>query len=204
MTCDVGDDRGPQTAPLLRGRGWGDGDCVVIVPYDVQWPERFAQLARDMRSALKAVALRIDHIGSTSIPGLAAKPVIDIQISVPDFEPLDAFRIPLEGLGYVFHPKNPELTKRYFREPPGQPRTHIHVRRAGGFDEQSALLFRDFLRLHADVAAQYEALKTELARRYRTERGAYTNAKQPFIWKVTAQANLWAQQTGWQPGPSDA
>ena len=96
------------------------------------------------------------------------------------------------------------MTKRYFREPPGQPRTHIHVRRAGSLDEQLALLFRDFLRLHADVAAQYGALKMELARLYRTEREAYTDAKQPFIWQVFAQADLWAQQVGWQPGPSDA
>ena len=112
--------------------------------------------------------------------------------------------MPIEHLGYVFHPENPELTKRYFREPPGQPRTHIHVRRAGSFDQQLALLFRDFLRLHADVAAHYAALKTELAQHYRTDRDAYTEAKQPFIWQVIAQADIWAQRIGWQPGPSDA
>jgi GrpB-like predicted nucleotidyltransferase (UPF0157 family) len=178
-------------------------DPIVIVPYDARWPERFAQLAKDLRSALGEVALRIDHIGSTSIPSLVAKPVIDIQISVANFEPLDAFRIPLERLGYVFHPENRELTKRYFREPPVHSRTHIHVRRAGSFGEQLALLFRDFLRLHPDVAAQYGACKTELALQYRTEREAYTGAKSPFIWQVIAQADLWAQQAGWRPGPSD-
>lgn len=181
-----------------------DLDPIVIVPYDTQWPERFAHLAKELRTALGEVALRIDHIGSTSIPSLAAKPVIDIQIAVADFEPLAAFRVPIEHLGYVFHPENPELTKRYFREPPGQPRTHIHVRRAGSFDQQLALLFRDFLRLHADVAAHYAALKTELAQHYRTDRDAYTEAKQPFIWQVIAQADIWAQCIGWQPGPSDA
>ena len=179
-------------------------DPVVIVPYDVHWPERFVRVAKDLRTALGEVALRIDHIGSTSILGLAAKPVIDIQISVADFEPLDTFRLPLEQLGYVFHPENPELTKRYFREPPGQNRTHIQVRRAGSFDQQLVLLFRDFLRLHSEVAAQYATLKTELAQRYLTDRRAYSDGKHSFIWQVIAQADIWAQRIGWQPGPSDA
>jgi GrpB-like predicted nucleotidyltransferase (UPF0157 family) len=98
------------------------------------------------------VALRIDHIGSTAVPGLAAKPIVDIQISVPAFEPLDAFRVPLVQLGYVFRADNQERTKRYFREPPGDRRTHIHVRRAGSFSEQLALLFRDFMRTHPEWA----------------------------------------------------
>jgi GrpB-like predicted nucleotidyltransferase (UPF0157 family) len=78
------------------------GDPVWISPYDVTWPERFAQLAQPLRQALGPVAWRIDHIGSTAVAGLAAKPVIDIQISVADFEPLDAYRLPLERLGYIF------------------------------------------------------------------------------------------------------
>ena len=177
---------------------------IVIVPYDDQWPQLFMQLAMDLRQALGEVAVRIDHIGSTSIPGLAAKPVIDIQIAVADFEPLDAFRLPLERLGYVFRAENPELTKRYFRESPGQRRTHLHVRRNGSFSQQFALLFRDFLRVRPDLAAQYAALKIKLARQYRDDRIAYTDAKSPFIWQVVAQADLWAQSVGWQPGPSDA
>lgn len=183
-----------------------EGDPVWIAPYNAAWPDRFQLLALPLRNALGSVALRIDHIGSTSIPQLAAKPVIDIQISVADFEPLDAYRLPLERLGYVFHTDNPELTKRFFRETPGEPRVHIHVRRAGSFSEQLALLFRDYVRTHPDVASQYAQLKIGLARQYfRVEdRDAYTEAKSPFIWKVVAQADEWAQQIGWIPGPSDA
>ena len=182
------------------------GDPIWIVPYDDRWPHQFQQLAMPMRQALGPVALRIDHIGSTSILQLAAKPVIDIQISVADFEPLDAYRIPLESLGYIFHPENPELTKRYFREAPGQRRIHIHVRRAGSFSEQFALLFRDYLRTHPNMAARYAELKVKLAQQYNRveDREAYTEAKGPFIWSVIAQADDWAQQTGWFPGPSDA
>ncbi|HVB62404.1 MAG TPA: GrpB family protein [Ktedonobacteraceae bacterium] len=182
------------------------GDPVWIVPYDESWPQQFQQLAQSMRAALGPVALRIDHIGSTSIPQLAAKPVIDIQISVADFEPLNAFRVPLESLGYVFRAENPELTKRYFREPPGERRAHIHVRRAGSFSQQLALLFRDYVRAHPDVAAEYAQLKIGLARRYNRpeDREAYTDAKDPFIWQILSQADKWAQQIGWVAGPSDA
>src|SRR4051812_6753759 len=109
---------------------------IEIVPHDPAWPQRFARLGVELRGALGDVALRIDHIGSTAVPGLAAKPVLDIQISVAFFEPLDAFRTPLERLGHAYRTNNTERTKRYFREPPGSPRTHIHVRRAGSFSEQ--------------------------------------------------------------------
>jgi GrpB-like predicted nucleotidyltransferase (UPF0157 family) len=180
------------------------GDLIRVIPYDPAWPTMFARQAAELREALDAVALRIDHIGSTAIPQLAAKSVIDVQISVADFEPLDAYRGPLERLGYVFRADNPDRTKRYFREPPGQRRTHIHVRRADSFGEQVALLFRDFMRVHADVAAEYADLKIKLAERNRGDRTAYTDAKGPFIWSVIAQADAWAQRTGWMPGPSDA
>lgn len=182
------------------------GDPVRIVPYDANWPELFQRLAYQLREALGSVALRIDHIGSTSVPQMAAKPVIDIQISVADFDPLVVYQIPLEQLGYIFRADNPELTKRYFRETPGQRRVHIHVRRAGSFSEQLVLLFRDYLRVHSDVALQYAQLKIDLARHhsYIEDHIAYTEAKDPFIWKVIALADKWAQQTGWISGPSDA
>jgi GrpB-like predicted nucleotidyltransferase (UPF0157 family) len=74
-------------------------DAIVVAPYDPAWPVLFRAQAADLRAALGDVALRIDHIGSTSVPGLAAKPIVDVQISVADFEPLDAYRRPLERLG---------------------------------------------------------------------------------------------------------
>ncbi|MDP9350180.1 MAG: GrpB family protein [Chloroflexota bacterium] len=179
-------------------------DLVIIAPYSSQWPASFRELAEPIRVALGEVALRIDHIGSTSVPGLAAKPVIDIQISVASFDPLDAFRLPLEDLGYVYRSDNPERTKRYFREPPGAPRTHIHVRRAGSWNEQFALLFRDFLHAYPRVATEYARLKQELAERYREDRHGYTDAKAPFIWATMVQADEWAGRTGWTPGLPDA
>ncbi|MGH7693468.1 MAG: GrpB family protein [Gemmatimonadaceae bacterium] len=177
---------------------------VEIVPYTNEWPRRFQQLADGLRAALGETALRIDHIGSTSVPGLAAKPIVDLQISVADFEPLDAYRVPLEGLGYVFRADNPELTKRYFREGPGQPRTHIHVRQRGSWAEQFALLFRDYLRSHGDEADRYAEVKRSLALKCVTDRAAYTDAKEPYLWDLMRRADRWSQDVGWRLGPSDA
>jgi GrpB-like predicted nucleotidyltransferase (UPF0157 family) len=193
-----------EPAPSQRRSQASGPHPVEIVAYDPSWPARFAELGRELRAGLGEVALRIDHIGSTAVPGLAAKPVIDIQISVADLEPLATYRQSLERLGYVYRADNLERTKRYFREPPGRRRTHVHVRRAGSFSEQWALLFRDYLRAHREVAAEYEAVKRRLALRFRDDRHGYTNAKVPFLWEVIHRADDWAQARGWLPGPSDA
>jgi GrpB-like predicted nucleotidyltransferase (UPF0157 family) len=177
---------------------------IEVVQYDERWPSLFRELGGTLRDALGDVALRIDHIGSTAVPGLAAKPIIDVQVSVASFEPFDPVRIPMEGLGFVWRAGNPDRMKRYFREAPGTRRTHIHVRRAGSWSEQYALLFRDYLRTHDGDAARYAALKWDLAERYRQDRIAYTDAKGPFIWVTMAKADAWAQEVGWEPGPSDA
>jgi GrpB-like predicted nucleotidyltransferase (UPF0157 family) len=177
---------------------------IEIVPYDPTWPERFAELGGMLRRALKDAAVRIDHIGSTAVPGLASKPVVDIQISVVSFEPLEAFKDPLEELGYIYRPTNTERTKRYFRERPGTPRTHVHVRLAGSFSEQFALLFRDYLRVHPRNASEYEELKRSLAERHGQDRRAYTRAKEAFSWELIRRADGWAQTNGWKPPPTDA
>ena len=177
---------------------------IVVVPYDPEWPELFARLGAELRDALGDVALRIDHIGSTSVPGLDAKPIVDVQISVASFSPLDAFRLPLEGLGFCFRADNPDLNKRYFREPFGTRRTHIHVFRAGSWSEQLALLFRDYLQTRDEDARRYAELKYRLAAQYRDNRIGYTESKSPFIWETIAKAHRWSQSTGWQPGSSDA
>jgi GrpB-like predicted nucleotidyltransferase (UPF0157 family) len=162
-------------------------------------------LGAKLRQAIGPVALRIDHIGSTSISGLAAKPIIDIQLSVHEFDPMAPYRLPLEKLGFQYRDKNPELTKRYFKEPNRRDeRTHIHVRRAGSFSEQFPLLFRDYMRLHSDAATEYAELKRRLAEQFGEDLLGYTEAKTDFIWKTIKKADRWAQETGWDPGPSDA
>ena len=179
-------------------------DKVEVVPYDSGWPDLFNGLGVKLREALGDVALRIDHIGSTAVPGLAAKPIIDIQISVTALQPTEPFRIPLGGLGFTFRADNTELTKRYFREAPGTRRTHIHVRRLGSWAQQFALLFRDYMRTHKEDAELYAQLKLQMADQYGYDRSGYTDAKDPFIWEVMYRANRWSQEIGWEPGTSDA
>ncbi|MFJ9576263.1 GrpB family protein [Streptomyces sp. NPDC101191] len=180
------------------------GEPVEIMPYDPAWPVMFAKWGTCLRVALGDPVARIDHIGSTSVPGLAAKPVIDIQISVASLEATDAFLRPLTEMGLVYRADNPERTKRYFREPPGQRRTHVHVRQTGSFSQQFPLLFRDYLRCHTAAANEYAAAKKHCAARFRNDRPGYVQAKDAFVWDIIRRADAWAQNTGWAPGPSDA
>ena len=176
---------------------------VEIHEYNPSWKEEFRRIGLRLRDSLGDVACRIDHIGSTSVEGLAAKPVIDIQISVRRLEPMTLYLPQLEALGYVWRSDNPERTKRYFREPPQERRTHIHVRKLGSWHEQFALLFRDYLRLHKDDQRRYEATKKELAVRYRLERHKYVDAKEDVFWDIIKRADRWAADTGWDVGASD-
>jgi GrpB-like predicted nucleotidyltransferase (UPF0157 family) len=176
---------------------------AMVVPYDPEWAVLFSDLGARLRRELGDAASRIDHIGSTAVRGLDAKPIIDVQISVASLEPVDAYRSALERCGFVWRSDNTELTKRYFRERRGSRRTHIHVRRAGSFSEQFALLFRDYLRAHPTQAAEYACVKHRLAPLLLTDRHAYVEAKAPFIWETIHLADEWAQATGWQPGESD-
>lgn len=181
------------------------GEGIVVVAYDPAWVGLFGEVGRRLRGELGDVGVRIDHVGSTAVVGLDAKPVIDVQVSVASLKPLAAYRGPIERAGFVYRAGNPELTKRYFREVPGERRTHVHVRRAGSFSEQFTLLFRDFLRTHPERAQAYAELKHQLAQRFSgpDQRQNYVDAKTPFIWETIQQADAWAQSTGWEPPPSD-
>ncbi len=180
-----------------------DRQRVEIHEYTQEWAREFEEIGDSLRSGLAESAVRIDHIGSTSIPGLAAKPIIDIQVSVIALEPMDGYRDGIESLGYAWRRDNPEKTKRYFREQLGRRRTHIHVRKLGSWHEQYALLFRDYLRLHPDARDRYEQVKRELAERFRHDRHRYTDAKAPIFWEIMQKADRWAAATGWEPGPTD-
>ena len=178
-------------------------DPIVIVAYDPEWPEVFRRVGGRLRSLLGGTARRIDHVGSTAVPGLDAKPVIDIQVSVAALVPEGPYLGPLESAGFRWHRENPDRSKRFFREPVGEHRAHVHVREAGGFDEQLNLLLRDYLRTHPDAASGYASVKRRLAEEFRNDRDGYVGAKEPTVWSILREAHDWAQQSGWRPGPSD-
>jgi GrpB-like predicted nucleotidyltransferase (UPF0157 family) len=147
--------------------------------------------------ALGTNATRIDHIGSTAVPGIPAKPVIDVQVSVPDLEAEEAYRPQIEGIGWPMLASEPE--HRFFRPPDDQPRTaHIHVCQAGGAWERAHLLFRDFLRAHPHIAQEYAALKRRLVATVGHDRPVYSRSKDPFVAQTLAQAEDWARATGWR------
>src|SRR5689334_21592370 len=109
---------------------------VTVVSYDPEWRHLFQSVGRQLRISLQGLADRIDHIGSTAISGMAAKPIVDVQISVATLEPMGPYKAVLESSGFVWRVDNPDLTKRYFRETPGTRRIHIHVRQSGSWAEQ--------------------------------------------------------------------
>jgi GrpB-like predicted nucleotidyltransferase (UPF0157 family) len=159
--------------------GWEE---VVLVPYDPEWPARFEAEAARVREALGDVAVRIEHYGSTSVPGLAAKPIVDIQLSVPRLEPMEPYREPLEQLGYAFVDLPGNERMPFFGWPAERPRLfNMHVVEAGSPEERRHLAFRDRLRADPVVRDEYVALKHELATRHPHDVDAYADAKTEFV-----------------------
>ena len=166
---------------------------LEIVSFDARWPLAFAEERDRIAMALGPLALRIEHHGSTSVVGLAAKPVIDIQVSVATLHSLDRYAVPLTALGYLHVPHEDDGVCPYFHKPKGWPHTHhVHLVMAGGENELKTLAFRDFLRDHPDVAREYENLKRHLASGCDAglfaSQQAYAEAKGPFIAALTEQA----------------
>ncbi|GLX67884.1 GrpB family protein [Paenibacillus glycanilyticus] len=179
-------------------------DQWKIAEHNPAWKKLFLETALILRATLGNHAVRIDHIGSTSVSNLDAKPIIDIQISVTRINELNTYISAIEQHGFIFRGDNPDLTKRYFREVPGSRRTHIHVRQTGSFSEQVNLLFRDYLRHHPEDCLRYGQEKHRLYELYKNEREKYVEGKGPIVWDLIHRAHLWSQETGWQPGESDA
>ncbi len=185
---------------------------IVIHPYDRRWPAEFATIEGLLHDALGDVAVRIDHIGSTSVPGLAAKDIIDVQVSVEDLD--DPRLVPtFEQFGATAT----EITtdhvppgdqsdpaaweKRYFRPPASWRPTHLHVRATGRPNHRYALLFRDYLRHSTTAAAAYAQVKLALARLHPTDIAAYYDVKDPMCDLVMDAAERWATDVAWYPWP---
>ncbi len=168
-------------------------ESLQIAPYDSRWVREFEAERERIGRALGPVAHRIDHHGSTAVPGLAAKPIIDIQVSVDRLQPLQTYAGPLAAIGYVHLPHPDDARCPFFHRPARWPHSHhVHVVEAGGEEERRTLAFRDFLREHGDVAGEYARLKRELAERHAAddaaEREAYAAAKSDFVERVVRMA----------------
>ena len=184
---------------------------VVVASYQPHWVDEFTRIAKHIRDLVGPAAIRIDHIGSTAVPGLGAKDVIDIQITVSDLDAADGLTHALRTAGFrhgttlehdLFRKKSetdPELRKLYMREPEGERRAHIHIRERGRFNQRYALLFRDYLRSAEDVRAEYELLKRRASQLFPDSIDGYLFLKDPVLHIIYEAASLWAEKVGWSP-----
>ena len=160
---------------------------IRLVPYDSTWPLEFDAEAERILRACDGLQIRLEHIGSTSVPCLAAKPVIDILAGRPGNVPGDTYVSAFKQLGYEHKGAFGVPGRNYFRK--GTPRTH-HVHLVSWSSEmwQDHLLFRDYLRAHTLIAREYETLKRELAVAHLHDKERYTDAKGPFVRSIVRRA----------------
>jgi GrpB-like predicted nucleotidyltransferase (UPF0157 family) len=192
----------PQAAPVP----------AVVVPYDPAWEPAGIAIAAELRVALAPVALRVEHIGSTAIRGMAAKRVFDLQASVDDLDrAAGAFHRPLTERGFLRLPYEQDHQPPGSDDPPARwakrlwaRRGHaeadinLHVRLRGAPNERLALLFRDWFRAHPEAIPSYARFKRVLAQSV-PDVGTYTDVKDPVVDLVVAVAESWAAATGWAP-----
>jgi GrpB-like predicted nucleotidyltransferase (UPF0157 family) len=187
--------------------------AVVITAADPGWADEYRAVATRVRDILETT--RIDHIGSTSVPGLDAKNILDVQASVAEEALLDKAFDALMAAGWQptgarrdhVVPGMPDApghwVKRLVREPEGERRVHLHIRVDGRANQRYALLFRDYLRAHPATAAAYGQFKRLAAELPFEDVGAYADLKDPVCDLVYLPAEEWAARTGWTPTAPD-
>ncbi|MFJ7755389.1 GrpB family protein [Peribacillus muralis] len=163
---------------------------IIIEQYNPNWISEFDQEKTRIMTVLHGHRLYIEHIGSTSVKGLAAKPVLDIMAAVRHLDEVESFMQPLRLIGYEFIPHKEFPDRRFFRK--GQWRAgthHLHFYIFGSEQWKDQLSFRDYLSAHPGVRKQYQQLKQDLAEKHPNDRTRYTEAKAPFIQNVLKKAN---------------
>jgi GrpB-like predicted nucleotidyltransferase (UPF0157 family) len=179
-----------------NGQQWSNAaeDRIEIVDPDPSWPDQFVIESRAIEKVLRPLELRIEHFGSTAIPNLPAKPIIDIFIILGDVSVWPQLVTPLASLGYIYWAENPRTDRMFFVKgmPPfGRRRSHhVHVRTPADTTE---LVFRDWLRGHPADAARYAKVKHELVECFKSDRDAYTDAKGEFIQQILLQVKTYGQ-----------
>lgn len=191
--------------------------AIEIVAYRSSWPAEFVSAGAALRDGLGARALAIHHIGSTSVPGLCAKDVIDVQVSVGDL-PMDVeLQRGFERVGFPCRdgpardhlplgaPDRPgDWTKAIASQRAGQRRVNVHIRAAGRPNQRYPLLFRDYLRATPAAAASYGLIKVELVALHADDEDAYYAVKDPVCDLIVTAAQSWAERGGWELPPTDA
>ena len=167
-----------------------------VVPYDPVWPREYRQEADLIAEALAGVPHSIEHIGSTAVPGMPAKPVIDLMVGVADYRRFDEIREALQAMGYVWDPaaEKHEPARKVFRKGPADPRHlrshHLHLTIVGCDYWRRILAFRDQLRRDPLAAAEYAAVKAELLRSCGDDSRAYTRGKREVVKRIERAAGV--------------
>lgn len=168
------------------------GRHVRIVGYDLRWPLLYEMEKDLILSVAEGMIVRVEHIGSTAVPNLGGKPIIDIMAGVSSLSNADKCIEPLEGIGYDYFPEYEETMpeRRYFQKGmfPKEQHYHLHMVELDSDFWRRHLLFRDYLRTHPGIAEQYYELKKKLAAEYGSDREGYTDAKTSFIESTVAKA----------------
>jgi GrpB-like predicted nucleotidyltransferase (UPF0157 family) len=168
---------------VAKARLAGPGRPVEVAAYDEAWPSEFARLSSIVRTALGDRVLALEHVGSTAVPGLAAKPVIDADLTVADSGDEAAYVPDLEAAGFVLRVREPEWEEHRVLAIE-DPKTNLHVWSPGSVEAQRHRAFRDWLRAHDDDRDAYAALKTELAGRGFGDVMDYNNHKAALVYDI--------------------
>jgi GrpB-like predicted nucleotidyltransferase (UPF0157 family) len=168
---------------------------IEVVPYNPHWPDRYRQEARQIAAALASEIILIHHVGSTAIPGIKSKPVIDCLIEVREIEKVDAQNDAMIALGYEPRGENGIPGRRYFVKRIADTHTHhLHIFQVGHPEIDRHLDFRDYLRVHPTDVKAYSQLKEDLAQKYQHDSVAYTEGKRTFIHVIDRRAAEWRSQ----------
>jgi GrpB-like predicted nucleotidyltransferase (UPF0157 family) len=162
---------------------------VIIVDYDPHWPDLFQELRAPVVAALGDLVVIVEHVGSTAVPGLAAKPIIDMDVVVPSVTDIPEAIVRLAILGYVHRGDLGIHGREAFISPAGKPRHHLYVCALGSDELHRHRSFRDYLLTHPDDARAYAALKKAAALRFGEDRAAYNEAKTRFVEAVLQRAS---------------
>lgn len=174
---------------------WRPPNGIHVVAHEPSWARKFGRESEVVRTALGPAALGIHHIGSTAIPGIYAKPVIDMLVEVVSLEAVDAATPALTERGYEALGEFGLPGRRYFRkdDPAGIREYQVHAYAGESPELRRHLAFRDYLRAHSDVAQEYSELKRRLARQYPHDSEAYMDGKDPFIRATQKAALAWSR-----------
>lgn len=166
---------------------------ILVEPYSPEWPELYRNEASLLAEVFGDLLAAIHHIGSTAVPGLPAKPVIDIIIGVYDFERVDELSPAMESLGYEAWGEYGMEDRRFFPKGGNRRSHHVHVFPAGHPQIARHLRFRDYMRAHPRDVHEYAALKEELAARFPHDIDGYCDGKDEFIAETDRRAAAWAE-----------